>query len=265
VRALYVTDPVDCQTFRRYAHAFLDEELARDDRRKLQGHLDLCQACAATLEIEASFGRGLRARLTRVPAPEGLEGKIRARLAAEPAVPAERPSGAPRGTVAAALLAASVVVALLTVPALLRSGSIAPVERAGMERVVREATVVDLVCDEGGLGIDAQRACRAPGHINALKLAGGAYWGILEDGAQSRALANSPENRGRKVTVEGTYYPAIQSIAISSIRDVAAAGLHHTEDAVPSRSTRGDFPGIDWLATLLMLRPGRYHPARGDA
>ena len=262
MRPLYVQDPVDCEAFERFVHAFLDEELAQADRDKLAAHLAACPACAALLEREASFDRLVRARMTREPLPEGLEARVRAGLV-EAASSSRRPAW--RRPAAVAALAASIVLAL-AVPMALRGRRAAAPRTAGLEQVAREATVVDLVCDQHGVPLEGQRACRQPGHVNALKLDQGAYWGIVAGNDASRDLAENPAHRGRRVEVSGAYYPAIQSIAIASVRDLEAADLYHAggPGGTPPAGQAGP-PAIDGLATLLVERRHPEGAARGDA
>jgi len=122
-----------------------------------------------------------------------------------------------------------------------------------MVSVARDVTVVDLVCDQHGVPLAEQRACRRPGHINALKLPGGGYWGIVVADARGRDLAENPDQRGRRISVRGAYYPAIHAIAVSSVQDLQTAEL-------------GPFPpGLDDLATLPDERRRGARAARGDA
>lgn len=254
MRVPQLDGPVDCATFDRFCHAYLDEELAQADREALEAHLDACPACARLLAAEASFDAALRQRYERAPLPAGLEDGIRAALAGQRSVVA---GGAPRWRrfAVASVLAASVLVALATIPLLI--GRVPPATAGGGDvvHVHCDATVVDLVCDSHGLSYALQRACRNPEHVNALRLADGTYWGILPTEAASRAGVEGADERGRRVAVVGDYYPAIHSVAVLSVEDLAAR-------AVPEAPAP---PGPTGLATLLGIRPKHDPAKRGGA
>ncbi len=209
---------VTCESFREHLYAFEADELSQADRRRFQAHLDGCAACARRLEVEASFSRGLRARLAPVEPPPWLESAVRARLAG--AAPARR--GRVRAWLsspALAAVAASALLAVLLMPPLLAPA--APSGARGAPAILhgsRDATIVDLVCDQAGLSASAQRRCRAVTHPNALKLADGSYWGILPDGDLARGIIDAQNRRGEKIVVEGEFYPAIHMIRLIRVR-----------------------------------------------
>ena len=53
--------PITCGKSRRLLPAFYDGELAVSDQIAVEMHLDWCEACAATLEDDRTFGSWLRA------------------------------------------------------------------------------------------------------------------------------------------------------------------------------------------------------------
>jgi hypothetical protein len=253
MRVLRLEGPVDCASFDRYCHAYLDDELAGPDRGAIERHLDTCAVCAEVLRAESAFDRGLRERLEREPLPPGLEATVRAGLAAERVFPV-RGATRWRSYAAVAVLAASILAMLALIPLLFGDRGIAgPV--ADFVRVRRDAVVVDLVCDRHGLSFEMQRACRNPDHVNALRMSDGTYWGILPSAAAARAGVERPEERGHRVAVVGDYYPAIRSVAVTSVEELAAAPLAPESAPAPP----------DGLATLLPDRPSRARTKRGGA
>ena len=221
-------ESLDCATFRRWIDAFLDDEVGAEPRRRLQAHLDACDACARRLELEREFVAALRGRLERVPAPPGLETRIRASLERE----AGAPSGSRTGWLRApwfAAVAASLLLAVLIVPDLRTSGlgSLRP-ERPGdgepgqhARYVEDDVMVVDPDCDRWGRSIAAQRKCRLHRHLNALKLADGTYWNISLDRPDYRDLLTDPAMRGLRLHVAGDYYPRLRTLQVHSARELA--------------------------------------------
>ena len=214
---------VDCNTFRDSVFHFQADEISEKKRQRLQAHLDDCEDCARYLELEDSFLEGLKARLARVPAPSGLKSRIRAALEREAPAPRSRRWAwlhAP-GTAAAA---ASLVLALLLGTAVLKGPA---VEFSEMDRVhvVRSATVVDLQCDRGGRTLEQQRRCRHARHVNALKIADGTYWNFSLGQEKAREIALDPEWRGRRVEVEGDFYPDLSTIYLSRIREDSTVSI----------------------------------------
>jgi len=65
----------NCAIIRQDLSAYLDGELSPEQRRRLEGHLAVCSACARHLEELRELARGLR-RLPRPTAPSHLMGQI---------------------------------------------------------------------------------------------------------------------------------------------------------------------------------------------
>ena len=204
-----------CKDFQASVYHFQADELPAARREPLQEHLDGCPECARYLEVEASFLRLLRASARRVPAPPGLETRIRARLADGPG--AGRRRGifgwlAAPGTAAAAaavILAISLAAVVNGMPGAVGGG------RANVIRVVRTVTVVDRDCDRAGRTVEQQRGCRHPDHVNALKPADGMYWNLSLGQDAARAIALDPARRGERITVEGDFYPGLSTIRLT--------------------------------------------------
>jgi len=77
--------PLDCrETFSR-VDDYLDRELSAEEQRAVEEHLERCAMCAEEFRIERAVLDDLRAKLRRVRAPEGLLGRISARLRSAPA------------------------------------------------------------------------------------------------------------------------------------------------------------------------------------
>ncbi len=65
-------------------HAYVDGELAGDDRTSYEAHLLACDACARASRLQARFKAALRGHLPRPELPAGLRERISLSLAAEP-------------------------------------------------------------------------------------------------------------------------------------------------------------------------------------
>jgi hypothetical protein len=214
-----IPEPADCRTFREFVFHFQADELSQADRSRLQAHVDGCDCCARYLEVEDGFLRGLRARLAAPPPPPGLEARLRGSLSS---LAGSRGGGArPAGPFWASLAAALLLAALLVVG--FSPGTGDDLSPAVPVPVIQEAVVVDLVCDEAGASFERQRRCRHPKHVNALKLPDGTYWAVLLEGEVCRKLVLDPQERGRRLVVEGFYYPAIRTVELVAVRDAERA------------------------------------------
>ena len=83
MRLTRITETVDCRVFRDLIYHYQVQELAESDLRKLDEHADACGECSGYLEVETSFLRLLKNRLTKEEAPAGLEDRIRLALEIE--------------------------------------------------------------------------------------------------------------------------------------------------------------------------------------
>jgi mycothiol system anti-sigma-R factor len=213
---------MDCRAFRDRIYHFQADEIPDAERGEFQAHLDACAECARVLEFEDGFLRVLEARIPRESAPPGLETRIRAALRAE--APSPRRLAWYRSPWFAAA-AAVVLLVLLIVPTLdgpwldPRDGAAGAVQIAS-----RELVLVDLECDRAGRTLEQQRRCNHPHHVNALKTAEGNYWNISPDQTGYGRLVHDPELRGRRMMIDGVYYPGINTLHIdesrTTIRDV---------------------------------------------
>lgn len=209
-------EAMECASFRRSIHHFQADELPLVERETFEAHLSACAACARALEVEEGFLRALRARLPRAESPPGLEQRIRAALREEAPDPAA-PAWYGRPWLAAA--AAALVLALLLVPGLGRplEGRFSPV--GGVLQVTgAEVMVVDLDCDRAGMLVQDQQRCGDPHHLNALKTTDGRYWHISPDHRDYGRLVTDPRMRGRRLVVDGDYYPGINTLRIKLSR-----------------------------------------------
>lgn len=108
-----------CDTFQEWFSLYLGGELGGADRRALEGHLDVCGACAGELETLRGSVRLLRGLLPEDP-PEELRPRILMAIAAERRSPWRRlaallrlPQPAPGWSLAATGLAAALAVGVL--------------------------------------------------------------------------------------------------------------------------------------------------------
>ena len=176
------------------------------------------------LEMERSINRGLGRRLERVSAPPGLETRIRAALRAEGA--AAEPSAQPgRASVRWFLrpqflgLAALLLLAVALVQGV--QGWISRPQNLQATRVL----VVDEACDRKGVGLNAQRSCPAPDHLNALKPEGGStYWRVAANETGRRILADRAL-RGHHIAVHGALHRRLETVEVDRFEDLGAASL----------------------------------------
>jgi hypothetical protein len=208
---------MNCNNFKDQIFLFQTDELSRQDREACQRHLDDCKPCAARLRLEGSLLRTLKAKLPRTPAPPGLETRVRAALREQVAPAARLPwYRAPwfAATAAAVVLVAVLVPSLVVAPPPGGDGPGVPVHE--------EVTVVDLDCDQAGYGLNAQRGCTHPHHINALKRADGSYWSISAEEADFRYLLLDRDVRGQQLVVQGRLYPDNHTVSLTAVETLGA-------------------------------------------
>lgn len=198
----------------------LDDALEEGELAAVAEHLERCPRCARRVEVERAFDRALRARLRRSQPPAELFSRVRAALAREAPTVRESPWRWARATGFAAA-AASLVLVLLVLP-LVGSGPGRRLGSAGPVWLVREAVVVDTVCDGAGLSLEQQRACRDEAHLNGLRCPDGRTWAVVLTDGRLRALVLDPELRGRRLVVEGEFHPASGSVRVERWSEVEA-------------------------------------------
>lgn len=208
----------ECRSFRDSVYSFLDNEMEESQRNRLQAHLDDCPGCGRYLEFEERFSSALRSRLPRLGAPEGLLERVNSELDRQ-AVSVRRRSRLRTYVGAAGFTAAAVSLLALGLP----RGWLPGRAPAQPQHVVREVTVVDEECDRAGLALEEQRECRKADHLNALKLADGSYWDLALDGPDARRIAAEPQERGRRIVVEGDLYAPLGPLHVSAVRDPVGA------------------------------------------
>lgn len=184
-----------CREFQRNIYHLQAGELPDEQAEALAVHAEACTACAERLVVEDAFLRALRRKLTREPAPPGLQARVRSALERD-AVPATiwHWLHAPWFMPAAAAL----VLALVLIPALPAWDSL-----GGVVLVEREVTVVDYTCDRAGVSLSQQRQCPLVHHLNALKVGPDDYWILTADQVEASKLMVDPEMRGHRLLVEG--------------------------------------------------------------
>lgn len=69
-------DQYTCEQVFRRLDDYLDRELTPEETELVRQHLEICAACAAEHQFQASVIQQVRSRLQRVPAPEGLRSKV---------------------------------------------------------------------------------------------------------------------------------------------------------------------------------------------
>ena len=211
---------MSCSTFRRWIYHFQTDQVPDDRRASLQAHLDGCEECAGRLRIEEEMLEVLRARLPRVPAPPGLETRVRATLDGLSAAP--RLAGYRRPVFAA--LAASLLLAVLLLPGVDAPGTL-PLEGDFLKIAGEEIVVVDVDCDHAGRSLGEQRTCSMKHHLNAFKTKDGSYWNINLDRAAHRRLLVDREMRGHRLVVEGRLFSRIQTLQMTGYTDLGSVPL----------------------------------------
>jgi len=202
---------VDCTTFRDRIVGFLGDEMAADERQRHQAHLDGCPACAERLDAERSFERAIRARLRPVPAPPGLETRVRAALRSE----ATGGRGARLPWWRSAWLATAAAAALAAV--LLSVGPVPRFDGPAGSAVFR-GRVVDHHCDLYGLSIEQQRDCLDDAHQNAIRLDDGDYIRLAIDDRDRHGALLTRDARGLEVEVSGRWFRATHTLAVTDVR-----------------------------------------------
>ena len=76
-------DRLTCEeTFRRLDD-YLDRELSPEEMRRVQEHLDTCDACTQEFRFEASVIESVKAKLQRISVPSDLLARISRRIASD--------------------------------------------------------------------------------------------------------------------------------------------------------------------------------------
>jgi anti-sigma factor (TIGR02949 family) len=73
-------DRCTCEEALRRLEDFLDRELAPEEMRRVQVHLDTCAACTSQYRFEAQLLDGLREKIRRISLPGELRERISRRL-----------------------------------------------------------------------------------------------------------------------------------------------------------------------------------------
>lgn len=206
--------PVTCEIFGHWLVHYQADEVPEDDRRSLEDHLHGCDGCQRRLALENGFLEVIRARMPRVPAPPGLETRVRAALE----------SSGPRASAGSwlsrpwfAAVAASLLLAILLVPGI---GDPVGLVRSVTAVSGQIVTVIDRDCAEAGYSIEQQRRCRMPHHLNVLLRDDGSYWNLSLDREINKMILLDPEMRGHRLVVDGDLYGAIHTLGIRDYRDL---------------------------------------------
>jgi hypothetical protein len=189
--------------------------LEQGQRELLQAHLDRCPECARRLKLEDDLLGLLKSSLQRATAPPGLESRIRTELERQwPSRSVVRWLASP--WLAAA--AAAVLLAVLLVPSTGIPGRPRVPPSASPLQVAQDVTLVDLDCDRAGMGLAAQRRCRDPFHVNALKTDRGTYWSISAESTGFRELLLDPALRGQRLRIEGVFHPSLETVRLRRVQ-----------------------------------------------
>ena len=74
-------DRMTCEEAFARLDDFVDRELAPEEMKRVQEHLDTCAACAAEYRFEATLITGVRDKLRRIAVPPDLLSRISRKLA----------------------------------------------------------------------------------------------------------------------------------------------------------------------------------------
>jgi anti-sigma factor (TIGR02949 family) len=75
---------MSCAEADTFLHAYVDGELAGDDRQAFEAHLRACEPCTQASRFQARFKAAIRGHLPRPSLPVGLRARIESALAAAP-------------------------------------------------------------------------------------------------------------------------------------------------------------------------------------
>lgn len=78
-----MSEPLDrmtCESAFRRLDDYLDRQLSPEERRLVEEHLHICEACTREFTFEASVLAGVRRKLQSLEAPADLLARIAARL-----------------------------------------------------------------------------------------------------------------------------------------------------------------------------------------
>lgn len=201
-----------CEDVREILVAFLDDELPSDVSHEMQEHLDQCGPCQSYARFEESFTDSLRARLQRVPAPDSLAARVRARIDDADRAPSPRYSARWIG------LAAAAAILLMLLPA-------APaIKDAWLQRGASDHGDVTAVsgilvcfeCEKHGATIEAQRNCREHGHQTGLRCPRIGLWHLVAN-ETTAILMDDPGLRGRHVTLQARRFDAIRYLDVQAV------------------------------------------------
>jgi hypothetical protein len=214
---------MECSQLRSVLAAALHAELDPATTRSFEDHVAGCVDCARLLAFERVFETSLRSQ-PPVQAPAALQARVRAAVGR----PAQglrvlRSFGRPLLWAASGALAAALLLLVARPPHPSVSGPVSA-EVVG--------TIVCLGCTLRPESVPLHVQDRGRDHLNGLQDRDGRLWHIL-DTAQHHSLLVDDALLGRNARLQGTAYPASQSILLQSLQftesdSAALRGLWHT-------------------------------------
>jgi anti-sigma factor (TIGR02949 family) len=76
-------DRFTCEEVFRRLDDFVDRELTAEETRRVEEHLETCEACASEYAFEVSLIRSVREKLRHIDVPESLLERVSTTLARE--------------------------------------------------------------------------------------------------------------------------------------------------------------------------------------
>ena len=193
---------MDCARTRFFLNAYLDGELAENDRRQVSQHLGRCERCAARLDSFRRVRSILKDSSPRQSAPADLRRRI-----ARMQLPSKRSAWRP--AVAAAALC------LLVIPVVADSITRSPADRDALtEKPVERVLHGKIFCLRCAL---SEQAAISPSgeqkpHLAAFRADDGQIWILLNREACPESYPTG------EVAMAGRYFPASHVVAAESIR-----------------------------------------------
>lgn len=203
-----------CSDVRALTSAFLDGELAANERLTVQQHLSGCEACRRRMRFEFEFDSTLRQHLPVRSMPTSVLQGVRRRLLHEFPVRASSWVRVALHPAAGYALAAALLLALVLPLGPSTWLGAARTALQAQHPVASQGRVVCVECERGQRSPQQQRRCRMLTHHPGIRTLDGLVWTLANLGAGAE-LAAQPDVRGAQVRFQGTLFPSIQTVAVT--------------------------------------------------
>ena len=205
-----------CREVRAILSAFLADEIAVEDSRQVQSHLEGCAACRKFKEFELAFDATVQRSLAREAAPPSLILGVQRALdgGSAPVAGAMSFTGA---TVWKQLAMAAGIVFVMLAPITLgyQFGFFVPSMTGTIGEKVLTGTLICSTCERMGVPIEKQRGCRLHGHRAAFKCDKTGVWELV-DNPGSHELITAASRLGDRLELKGRFIDEIRYVNVSS-------------------------------------------------